>query len=182
MSRRHGPWTVLDSSVVYENPWITVRHDVVQTPSGSDGIYGVVETKPAVGVVVRTDDGDTVLVGQFRYPLGAYSWEIPEGAAEPGESVEEAAARELREETGIQARRWTPLGTMATSNCIMNEVAHFFLAEDLSIGTPEPDATEELELRRLPFSEAMQLVADGEIQDAMSIVALHRAAAVLEDR
>ncbi|MEM8904252.1 MAG: NUDIX hydrolase [Actinomycetota bacterium] len=161
-------------TVVYENPWIRVRHDEVTTPGGSAGIYGVVELPAALGVVTLTDDLRTHLVGQYRYPLETYSWEICEGAHDPGESLLDGARRELREETGFTAARWTDLGTLHTSNCITTEVAHLFLAEELTAGTPDPDETERLEVRTLPFAQAFDMAARGEIQDAMSLVALYR--------
>ena len=168
------PWVTHSETVVYENPWIRVRHDEVTTPGGSEGVYGVVELPAALGVVTLTDDLHTHLVGQYRYPLETYSWEIPEGAHDREESLLDGAGRELREETGLTAARWTDLGTLHTSNCITTEVAHLFLAEDLSEGVPEPDETERLVVRVLHFTEAFEMVARGEIQDAMSVVALYR--------
>lgn len=182
MTRRNGPWQVLDTEVAYENAWIRVRHDTVLTPAGDPGVYGVVEMRPALGVVAIDDSLHVYLVGQFRYPLECYSWEIPEGAALDGEEVTAGAQRELREETGLTARRWTSLGTMSTSNCVTDEVAHLFLAEGLTEGDPDPDDTEELEVRRLPFAEAMAMVRSGEIQDSMSIIALLRAEELLNGR
>ncbi|MEM9033587.1 MAG: NUDIX hydrolase [Actinomycetota bacterium] len=168
------PWVTHSETVVYENPWIRVRHDEVTTPGGTPGIYGVVEFHPALGVVTLTDDLRTHLVGQYRYPLEAYSWEIPEGGHDHDEDLQAGALRELREETGLRAERLTPLGTVATSNCVTNEVAHLFLAEGLTEGDPEPDESERLEVRVLPFLEAFDMVRTGEIQDAMSVVALYR--------
>jgi len=175
MAESNGPWTILSSEVAYENPWIKVRHDTVTTPAGKEGIYGVVETRPAIGIVALTGDLFVYLVGQHRYPLREYSWEIPEGAGHRDEDLLTAARRELREETGLSAERWIPLGSMATSNCISDEVAHFFLAEDLTEGEVEPDETEELEVRVVPFLDAFEMVRRGAISDAMSIVALYRA-------
>jgi ADP-ribose pyrophosphatase len=172
----NGPWQVRSSHVAYENRWITVRHDEVVTPRGDDGVYGVVQVRPAVGIVPLAEDGSTYLVGQHRYPHGVFSWEIPEGAAQDGEAPEAAARRELREETGLTAGRVTALGTMQTSNCIMDEVAHFYLAEDLTEGEPDPDPTELLQVRRVAFDEAMAMVRNGTIQDAMTIVGLYRVA------
>jgi 8-oxo-dGTP pyrophosphatase MutT (NUDIX family) len=177
-----GPWKTLGSEVVYENAWIRLRHDRVITPGGGEGIYGVVETAPAIGVVALTGDLRVYLVGQYRYPLEQYSWEIPEGGGREGETLAEAARRELREETGLTARRWTSLGTAATSNCVTDEIAHFFLAEDLTEGDPTPDETEALEVKVVPFAEAHEMVRRGEIQDAMSIIALYRARDLLEER
>ena len=177
-----GPWIRHSSKVVYENDWIRVRHDDVTTPRGTPGIYGVVETAPAIGVVPLDDELHTWLVGQFRYAVGTYTWEIPEGGGRPEEAVEDGARRELREETGLRAARLTPLGTMQTSNCFTDEIAHLFLAEQLTPGRSDPDPTEELEVRRLPFSKACDMARTGAIQDAMSIVALYRAEAVLEER
>jgi 8-oxo-dGTP pyrophosphatase MutT (NUDIX family) len=182
VAERNGPWTVHASDVVYENAWIRVRHDTVTTPSGTEGIYGVVETRPALGVVALTADLRTYLVGQHRYPHRTYTWEIPEGAGRNDEDLLAGARRELREETGLSAARWTALGTIQTSNCITDEVAYLFLAEDLTEGEPAPDETEELEVRVVAFDDAMAMVRSGAIQDAMSVVALYRAAELLEDR
>lgn len=182
MSEKNGPWSILDSEVVYENAWIRVRHDNVLTPAGAPGIYGVVEMNPAVGIVAIDTDLNTYLVGQFRYPQRAYSWEIPEGAGSSEEAVEVSARRELREETGLTAERWTSLGTTQTSNCVTDETAHFFLAEGLEQGDDDPDETEDLEVRKVSFAEAMAMVRSGEIQDAMSIIALHRAEDLLRSR
>lgn len=168
------PWVTHSETVVYENPWIRVRHDEVTTPGGSPGIYGVVEFHPALGVVTLTDDLRTHLVGQYRYPLDVYSWEIPEGAHDHDEDLAAGARRELREETGLRAERLTQLGTVHTSNCVTNEVAHLFLAEGLTEGEPEPDDTERLEVRELHFLEAFDMARTGEIQDAMSVVAFYR--------
>ena len=182
MVRRNGPWTILDSSVVYENPWFRVRHDTVVTPGGTDGIYGVIEAHAAIGIVPISDDLRVYLVGQHRYPLESYSWEIPEGGGRVGEEVEAGARRELREETGLTASTWSSLGTLHTSNCFTDEVAHLFLAEDLIPGDPDPDDTEDLTVRALPFAEAFEMARCGEIQDSMSIVALYRAHDELQRR
>jgi 8-oxo-dGTP pyrophosphatase MutT (NUDIX family) len=182
MAESNGPWLVHSSEIAYENPWIRVRHDTVTTPSGSEGIYGVVEMRPAIGIVALTDDLDVYLVGQHRYPHREYSWEIPEGIGKADEDVLTAARRELREETGLTAARWTSLGSMATSNCVSDETAHFFLAEELTEGEASPDETEVLEVRVVPFLDAFEMVRSGAIQDAMSIVALYRAHDLLTDQ
>ncbi len=172
----HNPWKTLEQRMVYSNPWITVREDKVIRPDGKPGIYGVVETRIATGVVALTEDMQVYLVGQYRYPLDAYSWEVPEGGADPGEEPIEAIQRELREEAGITARKWTSLGgPIHLSNCFSNEIAYAYLAEELEENEPDPEGTEVLEVRRVPFQTAIDMVHEGAITDAMSIIALLRA-------
>jgi 8-oxo-dGTP pyrophosphatase MutT (NUDIX family) len=163
--------------VAYENPWLTVWHDDVIRPDGAPGIYGVVHfTNRAIGVLA-IDDGDRVLlVGQYRYPLDAYSWEIPEGGGTLDESALDAARRELIEETGFAAGTWRELGQAALSNSVTDELAIFFVATDLRDGTPSPEGTEELQTRWVPFDEALAMTFDGRIVDALSILALQREA------
>lgn len=176
MPLSQNPWTRLSSRGVYENPWIRVREDQVIRPDGRPGIYGVVEMKNrAVGVVPLGDAGDTWLVGQYRYPLDQYSWEIPEGGASTDGRTVDEAGRELREETGIEAARWTYLGEAHLSNSVTDELACVFLAEGLTFGEPNPEGTEQLELRRLPLARAFDMAMTGEISDALSIVGLARA-------
>jgi 8-oxo-dGTP pyrophosphatase MutT (NUDIX family) len=163
--------------VAYENAWITVQHDEVTRPDGQPGIYGVVHFKNrALGIVARDAQGRVVLVGQHRYPLDLYSWEIPEGGGPLTEDPLSAAQRELREETGLTAQRWTALGTAHLSNSVSDEQAIYYLAEDLSQGAAEPEGTEELALRWVDFAEALRMVHAGEITDALSVLALLRVA------
>lgn len=170
-----NPWRRLDSRIVYRNAWITVREDGVVRPDGQPGIYGVVVTRPATGVLALTEDGRVYLVGQYRYTLDAYSWEIIEGGGEPGESPLQAAQRELREEAGLEARDWTPLGgEIALSNCHSDERAHLFVARDLRHVGAAPEGTEDLRVKAIPFAEALAMVDYGEITDAVSVIALLR--------
>jgi len=174
---QRNPWRTESSRVVYENPWIRVREDQVVTPRGTPGIYGVVETRAATGVVAVDDAGMVQLVGQYRYPHDEYSWEIVEGGANPGESPDAAIRRELREEAGLEAARWESLGApVHLSNCLSNEVAYLFIARNLSRVERAPDETEELHLKRVSFWECLQMVDTGEIKDAMTIIAILRAA------
>ena len=176
MDSQSNPWQVTSSRRVYDNPWIGVREDEVIRPDGEPGIYGVVEFRNwAIGVVPVTADGDTFLVGQFRYPLGYYSWEIVEGGGPLDESPLESAQRELREETGMTAKRWTYLGELALSNSVTNEVGCVFLAEDLEFGEAEPEGTEQLQVRRVRLDEAFRMAMTGEIADGLAIVGLARA-------
>ena len=148
-----NPWQTLSSKMVYTNAWINVREDKVVTPNGDAEIYGVVEAKPAVGIVALTEDQSTYLVGQYRYTLNTYSWEVPEGGVEEGESLLEGAKRELHEETGITANKWTELGELYTSNCFTNERAYIFMAQDLNQSDAKPDSTEQLEVKKIPFTQ-----------------------------
>ncbi len=176
-----NPWKTLSQQVMYENPWIRVREDQVIRPDGEPGIYGVVETRVATGVIARDKDDTITLVGQYRYTTNNYSWEIVEGGAEPGEAPLAAAQRELKEETGLEAASWKPLGGIVhLSNCHSSETAHFFLAEDLSQGPAAPEGTEILQIKRLHFADCMKMVHAGEITDAMSIIGLERLAHVLD--
>lgn len=168
-----NPWKTLASRVCYENPWIRVREDQVIRPDGLPGIYGVVEFKNrAVGVLPVEDDGSIWLVGQYRYPLNAYSWEIPEGGCPESESPEATASRELREETGLAAGRLEPMATSHLSNSVSNEIGYLFRATELSQGAHDPEGTERLAVRRFAWSEAWQMLIRGEITDSLSVIAL----------
>jgi 8-oxo-dGTP pyrophosphatase MutT (NUDIX family) len=161
--------------VRYDNPWITVRHSDVLKPSGGPGIYGTVHFKSlALGVVVLDDEMHTYLVGQWRYPLGRYSWEIPEGGGDRNIDTLTGIQRELREETGIEAANWRQILVLDLSNSVTDEVATVFLATGLSFGESEPDDTEALQLRRVPFEEAYAMALDGRITDAISVAAILR--------
>ncbi len=173
---RIGPWTRVSSRPIYENPWIAVREDAVVHPDGKPGIYGVVHFKNrAVAVVPLDAEGRVVLVGQHRYPLDSYSWEIPEGGCPEGERPEEAAARELREETGYTAGRWDSLGTLTLSNSSTDETGHLYLARDLRPGEAEPEGSEQLRLKTVPWEVAYRMAMEGEIVDSLSVAALARA-------
>lgn len=169
-----NPWTTLRSQIGYENPWIQVIHNEVLTPAGDPGVYGVVHFRNiAVGAVPIDADGATYLVGQFRYPLGRYSWEIPEGGSSSGDPLADAQ-RELREETGLVAASWQQILRLDLSNSVTDEQALVWLAYGLTPGTAQPDADERLEIRRLPFAQAVEMALAGEITDAISVAALLR--------
>jgi 8-oxo-dGTP pyrophosphatase MutT (NUDIX family) len=169
-----NPWQTKSSKLIYQNKWIKLREDQVITPAGTQGIYSVVETHPAIGIVPLTDDLQTYLVGQYRYALNTYSWEIPEGGGHPGESPLESAKRELLEETGLKAAGWTYLDTLYTSNCLTDETGHIFLARNLTQHLAQPEHTEKLQIKKLPFMEAYKMVLDFEIKDAIAIIGIQR--------
>jgi 8-oxo-dGTP pyrophosphatase MutT (NUDIX family) len=172
----NNPWTTSSRRWVYENPWIRVREDQVVKPDGSPGIYGVVCTRPAVGVVALDDSGRVLLVEQWRYPLGRPSLEIPTGGSEPDEDVEAAARRELSEEAGVVAARWVGLGTIDTSNGVSDEVGHLFLATGLrSDPDSRPQADEVLTRTRVDRDEAVRWAVSGAITESLSVAALLRA-------
>lgn len=176
-STRASPWRRLSRRVAYENPWLTLWHDEVIRPDGEPGLYGVVHlANLAVGVVALDDRDRVVLVGQYRYTLDAWSWEIPEGGVPMDEDALAGAQRELREETGLQADEWRELGRVHLSNSVTDEAGVLFIATGLTDGEPDPDGTEALEIRRVAFPEALAMTFDGRITDAMSVVALQRVA------
>lgn len=170
--RTRGPWKVRGTRNVYENPWISVREDDVVRPDGEPGIYGVVHYKNSAVGVLPVEDEHVYLVGQYRYPLGEYSWEIPEGGCPEGEEPLQAARRELKEETGLTAERWEELGKAHLSNSVADERAVWFLATGLVSGDQDPDGTEVFETRRVPIQEALSMALDGRITDALSILAI----------
>jgi 8-oxo-dGTP pyrophosphatase MutT (NUDIX family) len=172
-----GPWRRHARRTEYENAWITVWHDDVTRPDGGEGIYGVVHFANLAAGVVALDANDRVcLVGQHRYTLDEWSWEIPEGGVPPGEAPLDGIRRELREETGIEAAEWLELARVHLSNSISDEAGVLYLATQLTHGDASPEPTEQLEVRWLPFDEVLAMTFDGRITDALSIIALQRVA------
>lgn len=175
--RLANPWVRRARRVVYTNPWITVYHDAVDRPDGTPGIYGVVHFPGrAIGVVPIDDEGRVILVGQFRYALGRYSWEIPEGGAGADEDPLEAARRELAEETGLTGDHWREIARADTSNSVTDEQAVVFEVTGLRAGVARPEPTEQIDIRAVPFDEALGMVLDGRITDAISVIAIQRLA------
>jgi 8-oxo-dGTP pyrophosphatase MutT (NUDIX family) len=166
-------WKKLTSKIVFDNPWITVFEDRVINPGGGRHDYGHVHFKNrAVAILPLDEDGNTWLVGQDRYTLGIFTWELPMGGAPLHESPLDAAKRELKEETGLSAAKWTEVMTLHTSNSITDEVGIVFIAEQLMEGESELDETENIELRKLTMTEALNMIDRGEITDAISVAAL----------
>lgn len=167
-----NPWTTLASREVYDNAWVRIREDEVLRPDGAPGIYGVVHYKNVAIGILAIEDEHVYLVGQYRYPLEKYSWEIPEGGCPEGEDLLSAAKRELAEETGLRAKNWKMLGEAHLSNSVSDERAVWFLATDLTQGEHEPEGTEQLNVRRLPFEQVLRMSLSGEMTDALSLLAI----------
>jgi len=177
MNEAKNPWTVTSRATVYDNPWIRVDHHEVLNPAGKPGVYGVVHFKNyAIGAVPIDEDGNIILVGQYRFPHAVYSWEIPEGGGPVGASALESAQRELREECGVTAKSWLEIVGMDLSNSVSDESGTAFLAWDLSHGTAQPEDNEQLQVARVPFREALERVKRGEIRDSLSVAAILRVA------
>ncbi len=173
MKEQDNPWTILSSEEKYSNPWIALTEYQVLNPNGGKGIYGKVHFKNlAIGVIPIFENGDTILVGQYRFPLNAYSWEIPEGGGKIGVDPILSAQRELVEETGLSAKTWDKLLEMHLSNSVSDELAIIYTAEDLEQGSSMPEDTEQLVLKRLPLIKAIEMAMNGEITDSMSVAAL----------
>ncbi|BDS13770.1 NUDIX domain-containing protein [Aureispira anguillae] len=183
-SETKNPWKTLESQVMYDNPWIKVTEHQVINPSGNAGIYGIVSFKNiAIGIVPLDEAYNTWLVGQYRYALGAYSWEIPEGGCLIGKETKLGAAqRELQEETGLVATQWTEILEMHTSNSVTDEVGYAFVAQGLTLGEATPEDTEELQLKKLPFEEAIALCMNGTITDSLSVLALFKTKLLLDQK
>lgn len=169
-----NPWTTLSSREVYSNKWIRVEAHDVLNPAGGKGIYGkVCFNNKAIGIIPIDEHGNTWLVGQYRYTLNEYTWEIPEGGGAPDSSPLESAQRELQEETGITAKKWQLLMRLHTSNSVTDEEGFIFLAEELTFGQNQLEETEaDLVVKKLPFSEALNMVLSGEITDSISVAGI----------
>lgn len=167
-----NPWRTISSKRVYENDWISVREDAVVRPDGLPGIYGTVHFKHVAVGVLAVEGDEVYLVGQYRYPLDAYSWEIPEGGCAEGEDPLEAAGRELEEETGLRAEHWVRLGEAHLSNSVSDEFALWFLATGLTKGEQRPEGSERIVVRKVKLARALAMALSGEITDALSLLAI----------
>mgnify|MGYP003655394460 CR=1 FL=1 len=175
MNKKENPWKTLKKNTVYENPWIKVEHHDVLNPSGQPGVYGTVAFQNiAIGIIPIDKDNYTYLVGQFRFPLNAYSWEIPEGGCELNTDPLATAKRELKEETGIVAQNWDELQTIHTSNSVTDEFGIIYSAENLEFFEANPDDDEDLLVKKTALSEVLEMVKQGEITDSLSVAGILR--------
>jgi 8-oxo-dGTP pyrophosphatase MutT (NUDIX family) len=182
MNEQDNPWKVLAEKKIYENPWIQLTEFDVINPSGGKGIYGKIHFRGiATGALPLDEELNTYLVGQYRFTIDQYSWEIPEGGGAFGVDPVESAKRELLEETGLVAEEWTPIVEMHLSNSVTDEHAVIYLARNLSQHVASPEETEQLQVRKLPFEEAYQMVERGEIMDSMSVAAILKVKLMLLD-
>jgi len=179
-----NPWHITSQREVYDNPWINLTEYQVINPSGKPGIYGKVHFKNiALGVIPLDDELNTYLVGQYRFPLNQYSWEMPEGGGPHGIDPLASIQRELLEETGLKASRWTELQRIHLSNSVSDEHGIIYLAQGLEQFEAEPEETEQLVVRKLPFEEVYQMVIDGQITDSLTVAAVLRVKLmILENR
>jgi 8-oxo-dGTP pyrophosphatase MutT (NUDIX family) len=170
-----NPWKTLSSHTAYQNEWLRVREDAVLRPDGNPGIYGVVEIRPSVGILAFNAAGEIALVGQWRYTIERYSWEIVRGGSSEGETDMQAIAqRELREEAGFVARTWRPLAAFDVCNGVTTDVQHIFIARDLEYVGTDQEPVEEIVTEWHPFERAVQMVLRGEITEVCSVAAILR--------
>jgi len=173
MNEQHNPWQIIDQHEVYDNSWIKLTHYNVINPSGGKGVYGKVHFKNiAIGIVPLDAHINTYIVGQYRFPINEYSWEIPEGGGPLHDDPLDSAKRELLEETGLKAERWVKILDMHLSNSVCDESCIVYVAAGLSQHAAMPEETEQLVIKKIPFDEAYQMVQNGKITDAITIAAV----------
>ncbi len=168
-----NPWRPQSSRIIYDNPWFSLHEDEVINPGGGLSHYGKIDFKNiAIGIIPIDEDSNTWLVGQYRYVPDCYSWEIPMGGGPLDINPLDSAQRELREETGLNASHWQELMQLHTSNSVTNERGLIYIARGLTQGATEFEETEDIKIEKLPLTEAIERVMNGEITDAVSVAGL----------
>lgn len=176
MNEQHNPWQIIGDKDKYENPWIKVVEYQVINPGGGKGIYGKVHFKNiAVGIIPLDEKNNTWLIGQYRFPIETYSWEIPEGGGDLKTDPLISAQRELLEEAGIKAKKWDKILDMHISNSVTNETCVVYLARDLSFHETQPEESEQLSIKKISFDMAFDMAMNGKITDAISVAAILKA-------
>ncbi|NQX97293.1 MAG: NUDIX hydrolase [Flavobacteriales bacterium] len=181
VNERKNPWKTLKSEVKYNNPWIKITEHQTVNAAGGDGIYGVVHYKNiAIGIIPLDEDYNTWLIGQYRYPLQQYSWEICEGGGFHQDNVLDSAKRELHEELGIKANNWKSILNIHLSNSVSDEEGVIYIAKNLTYHTPEPEEGEVLQIRKLPFNEVYEMVMNGELTDSLTVAGILKAKILID--
>jgi len=177
-----NPWTILSKEIKYENPWIKVEESQVINPSGNNGIYGVVRFKNyAIAIIPLDENYNTWIVGQYRYTLDSYEWEIIEGGSPKENDILEGAKRELKEETGLEAKYWKLIMTSQLSNSVSDEISYTFIAKNLSFGESQPDETEKLSIMKIPFQELYEMAMNGKIKDGLSLMSIFKTKLMIDN-
>lgn len=173
-SKRKNPWKTISVKEVYTNPWIKLDEHQVINPAGGEGIYGKVHFKnKAIGIIPLDQENNTWIVGQYRYALNEWSWEIPEGGGSLDIDTLTSAKRELKEETGLSAENWTEIARTHLSNSVSDEIGIVYLAENLIEGNSQLEETEfGMEIKKLPFEKVLAMVNNGEITDSLSVIGI----------
>ena len=178
---KDNPWKTLSSEVKYENPWIRVTESAIINPAGNKGIYGVVHFKnKAIAIIPLDEDNNTWIVGQYRYTMNSYEWEVPEGGCPEGEEPLNGAKRELAEEVGLVAGSWEMILETQLSNSVSDEIGYTYIAKELEFVGSSPEETEQLHVRKLPFEEVVEMVLRGEIKDGLSVASILKAKLLLD--
>jgi len=181
INEKDNPWSIIGKTSVYSNPWISLTEFDVRNPNNGIGIYGKVHFKNlAIGILVLDDKYNIWLVGQYRFPIDRYSWEIPEGGGPLDIDPLDSAKRELKEETGIIAEDWKTLLEMDLSNSVSDERSISYVATNLSFGESEPEETEQLQVKKVPFDEVYQMVMNGEIRDSITVATILKAKILID--
>lgn len=181
MDSAQNPWQTLETNLKYENPWIRVTESKVINPAGNPGIYGVVHFKNrAIAIIPLDPDFNTWIIGQYRYTLNTFEWEVPEGGAPLDEDPLNGAKRELEEEAGIQAARWDLVLESQLSNSVSDEIGYSYVARELNFVKSSPEETELLHLKKIPFHDLVEMVYRGEIRDGLSIASILKVNMMIE--
>ncbi len=181
MEENINPWTIVSSNEKYDNPWMSVTEHQVINAAGNNGIYGTVHIKHyAIAIIPLDKDYNTWIVGQHRFPFNSYEWEIIEGGCPEGTSPLETAKRELKEEAGIEAKEFELILEMQLSNSKTDEISYSYIAKELTFTDAAPDEDEVLAIRKIPFSELVEMCIDGRIKDALSIATVLKAKLLID--